>query len=157
MSRRSTSSHDHDHDDDGDTVYRRTGRQRFILSLGVFAVMGCLAAVAFVGWQAWKLDQIEREPVDLVSATEDEAQNWLIVGSDSRDVVSRDDPNAAVFHGGDDPGGERSDTIMVVRFDPKANTLDLSPLLKVCAKSDQEPRYCTSSRNDGAHDGKRSR
>jgi glutamate synthase domain-containing protein 2/glutamate synthase domain-containing protein 1/glutamate synthase domain-containing protein 3 len=34
----------------------------------------------------------------------------------------------------------------------KANTLDLSPLLKVCAKSDQEPRHCTSSRNDGTHD-----
>ena len=125
MSRRpSTSSHD----DDGDTVYRRTGRQRLILSLGVFAVMGCLAAVAFIGWQAWKLDQIEREDVDLVSATDMEPQNWLIVGSDSRDVVSKDDPNAAVFHGAGDPGGERSDTIMIVRFDPRANTLDILSL-----------------------------
>jgi glutamate synthase (NADPH/NADH) large chain/glutamate synthase (ferredoxin) len=35
---------------------------------------------------------------------------------------------------------------------PKANTLDLTPLLKVCAKSDQDPRFCTSPRNDGAHD-----
>src|SRR5204862_7482498 len=31
---------------------------------------------------------------------------------------------------------------------PKANTLDLAPLLKVCAKSEQDPRYCTSPRND---------
>jgi glutamate synthase (NADPH/NADH) large chain/glutamate synthase (ferredoxin) len=35
---------------------------------------------------------------------------------------------------------------------PKANTLDLLPLLKVCAKSEEDPRYCTSQRNDGAHD-----
>lgn len=127
MSRRSSTS-SRDHDDDGDTVYRRTGRQRVILSLGVFAVMGCLAAVAFIGWQAWKLGRIEREDVDLVSATDLEPQNWLIVGSDSRDVVARDDPNAAVFHGAGDPGGERSDTIMIVRFDPQASTLDILSL-----------------------------
>ena len=124
--RSSTSSRDrHDRDD---TTYRRSGRQRAILSLGVFAVMGCLSAVAFIGWQAWKLDQIEREDVDLVSASEMEPQNWLIVGSDSREVIAKDDPNAAVFHGGEDPGGERSDTIMIVRFDPKANQLDILSL-----------------------------
>jgi polyisoprenyl-teichoic acid--peptidoglycan teichoic acid transferase len=127
MSRR-TSKPARGRDDDGDTVYRRTGRQRIILSLGVFAVMGCLAAVAFIGWQAWKLDQIEREDVDLVSATDMEPQNWLIVGSDSRDVVAKDDPNAAVFHGAGEPGGQRSDTIMIVRFDPQENTLDILSL-----------------------------
>jgi LCP family protein required for cell wall assembly len=127
MSRRSSTTNHH-HDDDGDTVYRRTGRQRIILSLGVFAVMGCLAAVAFIGWQAWKLDQIEREDVNVVSATDLEPQNWLIVGSDSRDVVAKDDPNAAVFHGAGEPGGQRSDTIMIVRFDPQANTLDILSL-----------------------------
>jgi len=125
MSRRSSSSSS-GHDDG--VAYRRTGRQRVILSLGVFAVMGCLAAVAFIGWQAWKLEQIEREDVDLVSASDLEPQNWLIVGSDSRDVVARDDPNAAVFHGADDPGGERSDTIMIVRFDPRTSTLDILSL-----------------------------
>ena len=125
MSRRSSSSAS-DHDDG--VAYRRTGRQRVILSLGLFAVMGCLAAVAFIGWQAYKLDQIEREDVDLVSATDVEPQNWLIVGSDSRDVVAKDDPNAAVFHGAGEPGGQRSDTIMIVRFDPQANTLDILSL-----------------------------
>jgi glutamate synthase domain-containing protein 2/glutamate synthase domain-containing protein 1/glutamate synthase domain-containing protein 3 len=35
---------------------------------------------------------------------------------------------------------------------PKANTLDLSRLLKVCANSDEDPRHCTASRNDGTHD-----
>ncbi len=122
MSRRTSNSAD----DDG--VYRRSGRQLIILSLGVLAVMGCITAVTFIGYQAWKLQQIERENVDLVSATELDPQNWLIVGSDSRDVVAEDDPNAAVFHGEDDPGGERSDTIMVVRFDPRANTLDILSL-----------------------------
>src|SRR5438552_3745829 len=112
MARRSSSSHDHG--DDDEVKYRRSGPQRVILSLGVLAVMACLAAVAFIGYQGWKLDQIEREDVNLVSATEEQAQNWLIVGSDSRDVIAKDDPNAAVFHGADEPGGERSDTIMIV-------------------------------------------
>ena len=35
---------------------------------------------------------------------------------------------------------------------PKANTLNLARLLKVCAKSDQDARYCTATRNDGIHD-----
>ncbi len=35
---------------------------------------------------------------------------------------------------------------------PKANTLKLDALLKVCAKSDQDARYCTASRNDGVHE-----
>lgn len=154
MSRRSSTSSrgQHDHDD---TTYRRSGRQRVILSLGVFAVMGCLAAVAFIGWQAWKLDQIEREDVDLVSATELEPQNWLIVGSDSREVVAKDDPNAAVFHGGEDPGGERSDTIMIVRFDPEANQLDILSLqrdlwVEIARTGGEEERINTAySYDDG--------
>ena len=153
MARRSSTSA-HDHDDDGDTVYRRSGRQRLILSLGVLSVMGCLAAVAFIGWQAWKLDQIEREDVDLVRATEEQPQNWLIVGSDSRDVVAKDDPNAAVFHGPDEPGGERSDTIMIVRFDPKGNQLDILSLQRdlwvEIARTGQKERINTAySYEDG--------
>ena len=35
---------------------------------------------------------------------------------------------------------------------PKANTLDLSRLLKVNAKSDADIRFCTARRNDGQHD-----
>jgi LCP family protein required for cell wall assembly len=150
MSRRSSSSSSHD----DEVAYRRTGRQRVILSLGVFAVMGCLAAVAFIGWQAWKLEQIEREDVDLVSASDLEPQNWLIVGSDSRDVVARDDPNAAVFHGADDPGGERSDTIMIVRFDPRASTLDILSLqrdlwLEIARTGENERINTAYSYDDG--------
>ncbi len=35
---------------------------------------------------------------------------------------------------------------------PKANTLDLSRLLKVNAKSEADIRFCTARRNDGQHD-----
>jgi LCP family protein required for cell wall assembly len=97
-----------------------------VLALGVTVVASVLAAVAFVGWQAWKLDHIRRENLQLADYGLDEPQNWLIVGSDSRAVVDPDDPTADLFLGGGaQPTGARADTIMVVRIDPGAATVDV--------------------------------
>lgn len=114
---------------DDDLRFRRTTVQRFILALGIFIVLGCFAAVSAIGYEAYKLDQIERKDVDLAHASEDEPQNWLIVGSDSREVIAKNDPNSALFTGGGEgTGGQRSDTIMIVRVDPKGEHLDILSL-----------------------------
>jgi LCP family protein required for cell wall assembly len=42
----------------------------------------------------------------------------LIIGSDSRANIDPSDPNQAVFIGGENPTGQRSDTILLVRIDP---------------------------------------
>lgn len=118
-----------DPDDGVYYVYRRTRWQRLLLTIGCITVLGCLTAVTYVGYEAYKLDQIERKDVALAAASDDEPQNWLIVGSDSRDVIAKNDPNAAVFTGGGETtGGQRSDTIMIVRVDPKGERLDILSL-----------------------------
>ena len=50
----------------------------------------------------------------------DRAQNFLLVGSDSRAGIAPDDPNIGAFGSEAEVGGQRSDTIMVLRIDPKS-------------------------------------
>lgn len=104
----------------------RTWKQRTIIGVGVFLLLGILATVAAVGYGWWRFNQINKENLSLSAAGSNEPQNILIVGSDNRDVVDKSDPNYGAFKGGNEAtGGERSDTIMVVRVDPKAGTVDM--------------------------------
>jgi polyisoprenyl-teichoic acid--peptidoglycan teichoic acid transferase len=116
-------------DESEDGRFRRSWFQRVILLLGVLTVMGCIATVGFISVEALRLSDIDRKDVNLASTSDDEPQNWLVVGSDSREVISKNDPNAAVFTGGgESTSGQRSDTIMIVRVDPKAEHLEILSL-----------------------------
>ena len=53
-----------------------------------------------------------------------EPANWLLVGSDSREGIDPNDPNAGVFIG-EAVEGKRTDTIIVARVDPGAKSIDL--------------------------------
>lgn len=105
---------------------RRTWRQRLLMGSGV-AVVGAIVAVALLFGYVWyRYSQIGREDLDLSAAANGQPQNYLIVGSDDREVVSEDDANADAFLNGEvEPGGHRSDTIMIARVDPQASTIDL--------------------------------
>jgi LCP family protein required for cell wall assembly len=104
----------------------RTRRQRIVLGVGIALVLAILAALGTVGYGWWRFNQINKEKLSLSKAGSGEPLNILIVGSDSRDVVDKSDPNYKAFKGGSEPtGGQRSDTIMVVRVDPKAHTVDM--------------------------------
>lgn len=50
--------------------------------------------------------------------------NWLLVGSDSREGIEADDPNAGAFLG-EPVEGKRTDTIIVARVDPELGSVDL--------------------------------
>ncbi len=87
-----------------------------MLGLGVTVVLGCLAGAGAVLYVLRTYQGIERYDdleVDRVAAGEPE--NYLVVGSDSRAEASAEE-QAAVG------GGQRSDTIMVLRIDPKSET-----------------------------------
>ncbi len=104
---------------------RRTWRQRVLLGLGVVAVVAVVAVAAGAGYSWWRYSQIDRQALDLREAGLDEPVNYLIVGSDSREVVAEDDPNASAFLEAEDTSGRRSDTIMIARVDAEARTIDL--------------------------------
>lgn len=123
---RAPSDLDHDEPDDGPP--RRTLRQRITIGVGVVAVLGCLAAAfAFATvWRKWgAFERVEANELDALPDAE-EPINFLIVGSDSREAIDASDPNSAVFNGGgEEPSGQRADTMVVLRYDPTIERLDV--------------------------------
>lgn len=60
----------------------------------------------------------------LVALEGDGPRNWLLVGTDSRDGISRDDPNAGAFLA-EPVEGNRTDTMMILRVDDGGGAIDL--------------------------------
>src|SRR6478736_3136169 len=96
----------------------RTWLQRLAISSGVLLTVLALAAASLVGYVYWATGRFARADLQLDQAGSDEPRNYLIIGSDSRDNVDPNDPNAGAFLGPGEPGGKRSDTILLVRVDP---------------------------------------
>jgi LCP family protein required for cell wall assembly len=97
-------------------------RRRILLGSLAFVVVAALA-VAGYGW--WTYQQVDRIDVDLADVAHGQPRNYLIVGSDSRESVDADDPNAALFLGDEAPGGQRSDSIAILRVDPDEERIDV--------------------------------
>jgi LCP family protein required for cell wall assembly len=55
---------------------------------------------------------------DVLAANDTPAENYLLIGSDNRDVIDPNSPDAGLFLEGDTGEGGRSDTIMILRRDP---------------------------------------
>ncbi len=86
------------------------------------AVLG--AVLVGVAW--FRFNQFDRVDLSLVRREPDRPINFLMVGSDSRDGISGDDADADAFLAGDvEIGGKRTDTIMVVRVDPRSSHVDI--------------------------------
>src|SRR5205085_987400 len=100
-------------------------RRWFAVLLGVFALL----AGAVAAWGVIQFNRISRVDVDLTEAGDLSPQNFLLVGSDTRDLghESSGQDNGAIYGGGDEtaPGGKRADTILVARADPKKGTIEL--------------------------------
>jgi LCP family protein required for cell wall assembly len=99
---------------------RRNGLQRGVIALNVAACLTCLGLAAAITWSWQRVREIPRIELgtELAADTDasgptGEAQNFLIVGTDSADGLPEDDP---VRTGRD--AGLRTDTIMLVRVDP---------------------------------------
>ncbi|MCB1255981.1 MAG: LCP family protein [Microthrixaceae bacterium] len=104
----------------------RSLRSKILISVLVIAVL----AVAVVGggaiWGLWSLSKIDRVDVALSDVKEPtEPFNILVVGSDSRAKISKDDPSASGMLGKDAPSGQRSDSLMVARVDLQNQRVDL--------------------------------
>ena len=108
---------------------RRTWVERILVSFGVIATTVCLLVAGVMAWALQKFEAIERVEIDSVQeAVAGEPSNWLLVGTDSREGIDSDDPNAGVFIGGDPselPTGKRTDTMIIARVDPSDQTIDL--------------------------------
>jgi anionic cell wall polymer biosynthesis LytR-Cps2A-Psr (LCP) family protein len=63
---------------------------------------------------------------EVLATNEAPAENFLIVGSDTRDVIDEDAEDAGLFLGDEVGEGGRSDTIMILRRDPDLGAALLS-------------------------------
>jgi LCP family protein required for cell wall assembly len=88
----------------------------------VVVVLAIVAVVAVVGYGWYRYNQIGRADLALAESVGG-VQNFLIVGSDTRAVIDKSDPEYKAM--GPDISPPRSDTIMIARVDPKAKTVDL--------------------------------
>jgi LCP family protein required for cell wall assembly len=103
----------------------RTWLQRLAIATGVLLTVVCVAAATGVGYVYWITGQFLRADLALDSASSREPRNYLVIGSDSRDNVDPNDPNAGAILGPGEPAGKRSDTILLVRIDPVAGTVKM--------------------------------
>lgn len=98
---------------------RRVGRTVAVLCLLI--PLALIAGAFTFGWM--KFSQIPRVPVaSVLSPVTGSGQNFLVVGTDSREGINPGDPNADAFIG-EPTSGARTDSIMVLRVDGAEQSL----------------------------------
>jgi len=103
-------------------------RRRARLLKVVIAIFGIgfLLALSTLLYTNWRVGQFERVDVSpVLTPAPDSGPTWLIVGSDSRDGIDPDRPDAGGLIG-EVVVGQRADTIIVVRDVPGQGVLMLS-------------------------------
>jgi LCP family protein required for cell wall assembly len=101
-------------------VRGRTWPQRLVLIAGVCTIVGCTVSAAVAGYFGVRLSQIDRvSDIEIAAAAAGAPANYLLVGTDSREGLDPDDPDTAGFTGDGETGCDCTDTIMVLRVDPK--------------------------------------
>ncbi|MDQ3916287.1 MAG: LCP family protein [Actinomycetota bacterium] len=101
------------------TRLRRRRRRRWQIA-GLIMSLLLLAATGTMKYLYDHLEDIVQQPVDQVTAEEDEMDpfNALLVGSDSREGLTEEEQ---LFLGAGDVGGQRADTIILAHVDPANN------------------------------------
>ena len=77
----------------------RSWPQRVAICAGVLLTTFCLAAASLVGYVYWATGRFQRANLKLDQAGTNQPRNYLIIGSDSRDNVDPNDPDAGAFLG----------------------------------------------------------
>ncbi len=112
------------------TRSRRSAGQRVLVGGGAVLSLLLFSAATVLGYFNYKYGQIDRYDVSIdVAPDSGKPRNYLIVGSDSREGLDPTNPDDAQYFekDGSSPsaGTHRTDTIMVLRVDPKEGKASL--------------------------------
>ncbi len=95
------------------------------MSATVVILLGAIVAAGVTLWGLRRFNEITFVDVPGVEPPADAgAANWLLVGTDGREGIDPDSPNAGAFLG-EQVVGKRTDTMMLVRVDPGTGSVDL--------------------------------
>lgn len=88
---------------------------RLLTALGLFLIVSGLGATQIVSATNAQLAGVERDASATLALSVPSAgfENYLLVGSDSREGVDPNDPDFATMGSGDEVSGRRSDTLMI--------------------------------------------
>lgn len=102
-----------------------SSRSRWLLSGLLAACIGLAGAFGLVVGVRSGLDGVRRETTlaGVLSSPSPAVENYLLVGSDSRAGADPGSPDFATMGSESDVGGERSDTLMVLRWDKASSTM----------------------------------
>jgi LCP family protein required for cell wall assembly len=105
---------------------RRTWLQRILIATSACLALSCFAAASAVGYVYLRYGDLNQLPLTLHRVEEkDDPQNYLVVGSDTREVIDKSDPEQPEYIEDGFDTTSRTDTIMIVRIDPEARTIAL--------------------------------
>jgi LCP family protein required for cell wall assembly len=103
---------------------RRSWPQRLLIAFNLGVIVVFLAGAGGLGYFYWRFDRIPRITVHNLAQPQAklDPQNFLLVGSDTRDFVQPGSEDEVGFGSADiSSGSGRSDTIIVVRVDPRTD------------------------------------
>ncbi len=105
---------------------RRTWPQRFLITFNCILIVMCLMGASAVGYSYYRFGNIPRVSLGDFLADEPPGrpQNYLLVGSDSREFVQGGD-DLDSFGDVTDAGTQKADTIVLVRVDPGTETASM--------------------------------
>jgi anionic cell wall polymer biosynthesis LytR-Cps2A-Psr (LCP) family protein len=105
----------------------RAGRRTGIALAALLAVGGAASLVAAVRSTVASIGEVTA--VDgVLTPPGGPVENYLLVGSDSREGADPDAPDAGAIGGTADASGQRSDTVMVLRYDHASGDVSLLSL-----------------------------
>ncbi|HEV2809170.1 MAG TPA: LCP family protein [Acidimicrobiales bacterium] len=102
---------------------RRSWPQRFLITFNCILIAMCVMGASALGYSYYRFGNIPRVALGGFLANEPPGrpQNYLLVGSDSREFVQGGEDLAA-FGDTEDAGAQKADTIILLRIDPQAQT-----------------------------------
>lgn len=100
-------------------VETRSQQSRWLVAGALAVAVAATGTLGLVLGVRASLDGVRREPslTGVLSAPSPDVENFLLVGSDSRAGADPNSPDFATMGSESDVGGERSDTLMVLRYD----------------------------------------
>src|SRR5687768_9217489 len=135
---------------------RKRAQVRVLNAMAIAAVVGVAGATGVVAATNQKADDVQKVDIlaDVVVEKVSGWENYLLVGSDTREGADPSDPDFGGIGSVEETGGKRSDTMMVMHVDHDAGSASLVSLprdlwVPIAGTDDEDRINSAFSRENG--------